>query len=525
MTDFGLFKQHKWLYSVVALLIVASVVVRFWPILLDRPLWYDEVRTWQTAFNPSFIDLLTANAHKEHPPLNYLFVRLFMEVFGAGNFVAMRIPSLVFGVLCIPVAFAVGKRLLSGSAGLLFALLVSLDQLMIEQSQEARMYTLFMFLVLLTLLQFIIATEHEWVSTRQWLMLGVLLGALGWVHQLALVVWPGFVVGVGYFLLERRKSSVSVGGEGVLNVVALVFGTALLVDLPPLLQLLRRLKKPNGSGLSDGDFALKVLNTFSELFGGVWLAYAVLLVCVFGLFLLYRNGKGRVAVVVAVIGMMTLASLYPLSKVHHQISLRYLVTFLVVIWFGLVSCIVYARGYAKYLVIVVTLIYVSGAFSAVVKSTFIKTSQTRYLYGEAADFVVTHVRNGELVVAYPSHYSRFCDPYAYRHGHHNFLYFNDQEGAIKEKIDINPNGVWVVFAPNRVQKDLVRKKESLTGFYSMVADLEFPLKKSLPLPANYKQPIVLYFKEDQLLAYEVRAISANRGGVFPLSVDGFLEKK
>jgi len=159
MTDFGLFKQHKWLYSVVALLIVASVVVRFWPILLDRPLWYDEVRTWQTAFNPSFFDLLTANAHKEHPPLNYLFVRLFMEVFGAGNFVAMRIPSLVFGVLCIPAAFAVGKRLLSGSAGLLFALLASLDQLMIEQSQEARMYTLFMFLVLLALLQFIIATD------------------------------------------------------------------------------------------------------------------------------------------------------------------------------------------------------------------------------------------------------------------------------------------------------------------------------------------------------------------------------
>jgi len=354
-------------------------------------------------------------------------------------------------------------------------------------------------------------------------MLGVLLGALGWVHQLALVVWPGFVVGVGYFLLGRRKSSVSVGKGGVLNVVALVFGTALLVDHPPLLQLLRRLKKPNGTGLSDGDFALKVLNTFSELFGGVWLAYAVLLVCVFGLFLLYRNGKGRVAVVVAVIGMMTLASLYPLSKAHHQISLRYLVTFLVVIWFGLVSCIVYARGYAKYLVVVVTLIYVSGAFSAVVKSTFIKTSQTRYLYGEAADFVVRHVRNGEVVVAYPSHYSRFCDPYAYRHGHHNFLYFKDQEGAIKEKIDIKPNGVWVFLAPDRVRKDRLRKKEELIGFYAMVADLELPLKKSLPLAANYKQPIVLYFKGAHVKAWEVRPTSVNKGGVFSLAADGFME--
>ncbi len=148
---------RNWSSGKSTLVIIAAVVIGFGillrciPVLADRPLWYDEVRTWQTAYNPAWYEFFLATVHKDHPPLSYLFVRATMEIFGPGHFWAMRLPSLIFGVLCIPVAFTLGNRLISSRAGFVLACLVSVNHIMIVQSQQARMYTLFMQVFLLAL--------------------------------------------------------------------------------------------------------------------------------------------------------------------------------------------------------------------------------------------------------------------------------------------------------------------------------------------------------------------------------------
>ncbi|WP_198002619.1 glycosyltransferase family 39 protein [Chlorobaculum parvum] len=525
MSDFSWFRRHKSVYIVIGVLIVAGVVVRLWPVLNDRPLWYDEARTWQTAYNPKFLNLLTATAHKEHPPLSYLFVRSFMEVFGADNFMAMRLPSLVFGVLCIPAAFAVGKRLISTGAGVLFALLVALDQLMIDQSQQARMYTLFMLLLLLALLHLAIATDGLRASnSRSWVQLGLLLGALGWTHQLALVVWPGFAAGVGFFLFRKRKEPLSAGENGALKTAVLVFGTALLVDLPPLLQLLRRLRKPKGTGVSGGGLSLEILHLLSDLLGSLPVAIPVVVICVFGLVLFYRHANRSVAVTIAAIGGLTLAAQFPLAQVHHQIGVRYLVPILVVIWIGLVAAIVYSKGMVKRLTLLVVSIYVVVTFLKAVDLTFVRLPE-RCLYGYATDFVVRNVHDGELVVYYPTFYSNFCQPYAYLYGQDNFFYGRGQMQAFQKKIrdDKKIRGVWVVLSPKRIVRDSVRNAEKLINFYDKVADLGVPLRRGILGPVDREQPVVLYIKGEDANAWEVRAISANKAGVFTISADGFLE--
>jgi len=99
-----------------------------------------------------------------HPPLYYLIIHLTRQLFGLSDF-AFRYPSVLFGVLLIPLLYQLGRRLPSGrsageqgsrgagvrrrhglSLGLLVALLTAVNPLQVYYSQEARMYTLLVLL-------------------------------------------------------------------------------------------------------------------------------------------------------------------------------------------------------------------------------------------------------------------------------------------------------------------------------------------------------------------------------------------
>ena len=97
-----------------------------------------------------------------HPPLYYLIIAVTRRLFGLSDF-AFRYPSVLFGVLLIPLLYQFGRALLSsqtpsplgrGTAtggpaitlGLLVALLATVNPLQVYYSQEARMYTLLVLL-------------------------------------------------------------------------------------------------------------------------------------------------------------------------------------------------------------------------------------------------------------------------------------------------------------------------------------------------------------------------------------------
>ena len=107
-----------------------------------------------------------------HPPLYYLIIHVTRQLFGLSDF-AFRYPSVLFGVLLIPLLYQLGRRLPApsplgrglgrGSAtpspygralgrghalslGLLVALLTTVNPLQVYYSQEARMYTLLVLL-------------------------------------------------------------------------------------------------------------------------------------------------------------------------------------------------------------------------------------------------------------------------------------------------------------------------------------------------------------------------------------------
>jgi mannosyltransferase len=83
-----------------------------------------------------------------HPPLYHLAQAVMARVGGESPF-ALRFTALIFGVLSVGVAMAVGRRVAGWRAGALGGVLLALSPLNVYWAQDARLYTL---LVLTTLL-------------------------------------------------------------------------------------------------------------------------------------------------------------------------------------------------------------------------------------------------------------------------------------------------------------------------------------------------------------------------------------
>jgi len=115
--------------------------------------WQDEIFTAAIASTEHGISqVLTIplyNSALPTPPLYFLITHFFLRI-GDNDFL-LRFSALFFGVLGVPITYALGVRLLGKREGLSGAFLLSLAPLHIRYSQDARFYSLLMFLSLLSL--------------------------------------------------------------------------------------------------------------------------------------------------------------------------------------------------------------------------------------------------------------------------------------------------------------------------------------------------------------------------------------
>ena len=110
-----------------------------------RSLWLDEaVEAEFASCNLKRCWLADANV----PPLNRTILHFWTRAFGKSEF-SLRFPSVIFGTLCIPALFFLGRRLFGDKVAWLATILFATRPFAIEISQEARQYPL---LVLLTIL-------------------------------------------------------------------------------------------------------------------------------------------------------------------------------------------------------------------------------------------------------------------------------------------------------------------------------------------------------------------------------------
>ena len=132
-------------------LLIASIMLRLegagmW-------LWIDEALTIGLAQEP-LTEIPSVLRLDGSPPLYYLALHLWMQVFGSGE-VATHALSLVFATLCVPAAYWAGRSLFDRRTAYMAAVLAATSPFLTHFARETRMYSLVTLLALLVTTTFL----------------------------------------------------------------------------------------------------------------------------------------------------------------------------------------------------------------------------------------------------------------------------------------------------------------------------------------------------------------------------------
>lgn len=132
--------QYHQSFLMIWLILTISLVLRL--IALNQSLWLDEAIN---VNNAAALDLkslvLNYSLGDFHPPLYHILLRGWILLFGSSE-IAVRIPSIIFGVITVYLTYLIGKKLFEEKTALIGATLAATAPLHIYYSQEARMYAL-----------------------------------------------------------------------------------------------------------------------------------------------------------------------------------------------------------------------------------------------------------------------------------------------------------------------------------------------------------------------------------------------
>lgn len=137
---------------IVLLLILAAFVTHTY--LLDaKSMWIEEGLSIYRAqldlphILSNVIMIQDVATHDTHPPLYFILLHFLIGLAGSSEFV-LRSLSVAWGVLLVPLLYAFGTRLLGRRVGVWAAVIAALSPVYLWYSQEARSYTMLVFLTL-----------------------------------------------------------------------------------------------------------------------------------------------------------------------------------------------------------------------------------------------------------------------------------------------------------------------------------------------------------------------------------------
>lgn len=184
-------------YLSLGLVVLVGAFLRF-TMLRQQSLWFDEIDVVVRAQRPLDEVLRTFIQAGENGPLYNILLALWVRLVGVSE-IAVRVPSAVAGVLAIPLMYALARRTVGPTAGLLAAGLLTISPYHIWYSQEAKMYTLVVLLALLSSLALVEALERD--RRLPWAAYAISTTLMFYTHVATVLV---FVAQTIYVILARR---------------------------------------------------------------------------------------------------------------------------------------------------------------------------------------------------------------------------------------------------------------------------------------------------------------------------------
>jgi uncharacterized membrane protein len=149
--------MKKYFY-IIAILITATVL-RFYH-NLDISLWHDEAFS-ALLINYSWPEMMYRIGLDVHPPMYYIFLRLWHYIFG-DSLLSLRGMTIFFSVGSVWAAWLFVKTAFQNEkAALVSALLIAVNPFQIQYASEARMYTMGAFFALLGAYFLVSALRHQ----------------------------------------------------------------------------------------------------------------------------------------------------------------------------------------------------------------------------------------------------------------------------------------------------------------------------------------------------------------------------
>lgn len=164
---------------VLVLLIVVGTFIRFHN-LTYTGLWLDEITSMKGAAPNLTVSDVYENSKNDQPPLFYLTLYGWLKIFGNTDF-AGRALACVFGILCIPAVYFLGKELKDERVGLFAAFITTINWFHTDVSKEVRFYPLVFLLSALSYLFFIRSVKRsENISLERLGLFGALIITVNW---------------------------------------------------------------------------------------------------------------------------------------------------------------------------------------------------------------------------------------------------------------------------------------------------------------------------------------------------------
>lgn len=184
-------------------LVALGTYLRFWDIA-KASIWHDEGYTMMLApMGP--LEILGRTARDVHPPLYYEVLHFWMLIFGNSE-TAARGLSALFMIALIPLSYLLVRRLFDTKAAAVAALLITFGPFTIRYAQEARMYALVAFLLLLATYFMVRAVQDA--AWRWWLLYAATLAAALYTHYFAIFIIVVHWIYIATLSSRKQKTGV-----------------------------------------------------------------------------------------------------------------------------------------------------------------------------------------------------------------------------------------------------------------------------------------------------------------------------
>ena len=168
-------------YSLWVILILAASI-RFTG-LVRRDFWYDEAFTG-VAVKENFHDMIQMIINDVHPPLYYIALKSFAFFFSYSVF-GIRLFSAIFGLLSIWALYILTKELFNIKVARYASLMAAISPFAIQYSQEARMYAMLVFFILISAYFFVKGLRTG--NVKYYLLWGFFTGLSMLTHYMGII--------------------------------------------------------------------------------------------------------------------------------------------------------------------------------------------------------------------------------------------------------------------------------------------------------------------------------------------------